>query len=321
MKMINRSQVDQAGAHTRFEADVRLGLSARQKSLPCQYFYDQTGSLLFELITELDEYYPTRTEIGILQTCVQQISAATDGGTVLIEFGSGSSVKTDILLAACPAITHYVPIDVSSTILAIAKERLQVKFPALHVQPVLDDFTADITLPAGHSNRPKLGFFPGSTIGNFSHDRAVTLMGGFRDLLGPGSRLIVGADLRKSPDVLVRAYDDAKGITAQFNLNLLTRINRELNGTFDVANFHHMATYDEVSGRVDMYLVSLSDQQVAVGGQTFQFARGERIHTEVSQKYDVAEFQTLAQRAGWSTCAVWTDPRQYFSVHEFIAPT
>lgn len=310
-------QVEAARERAAFERDILSGLGQAPKSIPCKYFYDAIGSALFEQITFLDEYYPTRSEIEILTDHAGDIASRTGIGCVLVEFGSGSSTKTELLLAACPMITRYIPIDVSETALSIAKTRLATVFPALKAEPVLGDFTATVSLPADTAQAPKLGFFPGSTIGNFSHEAAVDLLALFRAVLGPNSRLIVGADLRKAPDVLVRAYDDAAGVTAAFNLNLLTRINRELNGTFDLARFAHLATYDETSGRIDMFLVSAVAQSVCVSGQTFYFAAGERIHTEVSQKYGVGEFQDLARRAGWRVGTLWTDSKQYFSVHEF----
>jgi len=300
-----------------FAADIHAGLAANQKSIPCKYFYDAVGSALFERITTLDEYYPTRSEIEILTRHAGDIASHTVEATVLVEFGSGSSTKTELVLAACPTITHYIPIDVSETAMAAAKLRLADVFPALHVEPILTDFTAPVNLPSSVATRPKLGFFPGSTIGNFSHEAAVELLGHFQTVLGPKSRLIVGADLRKAPDILVRAYDDAAGVTAAFNLNLLTRINRELSGTFDLNKFRHLTTYDESTGRIDMYLVSTVDQSVRVSEQTIHFKADERIHTEVSQKYNVDEFQALARRAGWRVGALWTDSRHYFSVHEF----
>jgi dimethylhistidine N-methyltransferase len=300
----------------RFAADIRDGLSKAQKTIPCHYFYDQVGSELFEQITQLDEYYPTRTEAEILQSCVGEIAAGVVEGTVLVEFGSGSSVKTDSVLAACPAIQIYVPIDVSATMLEGAKARLEAKFPALTVSPVFGDFARPLALPSHLAGRPKLGFFPGSTIGNYGHEPAVELLAGFRALLGDGSRLIVGADLRKSPNILIPAYNDAAGVTAAFNLNLLVRINRELGGTFDLGGFRHDATYDVEAGRIDMWLVSTREQTVIAAGRAVHFSEGERIHTEISQKYSVEELHGIASRAGWMAGAVWTDPEQLFSVHE-----
>lgn len=301
----------------RFERDVIAGLSAAPKTLPCQYFYDAEGSRLFEEITELEEYYPTRTEISILQACAPEIAARTAEGCLLVEFGSGSAVKTSILIDAAPAITGYVPIDVSASIMEQAVARLTERHPGLVVDPVIGDFTSGLRLPAALLKRPRLGFFPGSTIGNFGMDEAAALLARFRQALGPGARLVLGADLRKSAARLVPAYDDARGVTAAFNLNLLARINRELGGTFDLDQFQHLATYDDVSGRVDMHLVSRRSQIVTVAGRRFGFAAGERIHTEVSQKYSIDEMKDLGRRAGWSPVAVWTDPENLFSVHEF----
>lgn len=312
-----RSTAPHSGEPSNFELDIRAGLSTREKSIPCQYFYDAAGSALFEQITELPEYYPARTEVAILNSCAGDIAARTREGAVLVEFGSGSSVKTGILLAACPMIGRYVPIDVSDTALAGAKVRLEALFPQLKVEPVFADFSAGVELPLDVRSLPKLGFFPGSTIGNFSHEAAVRLLSGFRKMLGSGSRLIVGADLRKSPELLIPAYNDAAGVTAAFNLNLLVRVNRELGANFDVSKFEHLATYTALTGRIDMYLVSKSAQTAMIGGQEFQFANGERIHTEISQKYDIAEMQGLAERAGWISRAVWTDAANLFSVHEF----
>ena len=305
--------------HASFLIEVLAGLSAPHKYLSSEFFYDHAGSLLFEQITQLDEYYPTRTEIGILQTCAPEISARIRAGTVLVEFGSGSSVKTEIILNACPAIHHYVPIDVSPTILEAARLRLATRFSTLRVEPVAGSFAAKLTLPRIVEQQPKLGFFPGSTIGNFTHDRAIALLAGFRQVLGPASRLIVGADLRKAPEILIPAYNDARGVTAAFNLNLLARINRELAGTFDLDGFEHLATYAPEAGRIDMFLVSKRSQTVTVAGQQFQFAAKERIHTEISQKYEIREFQELAHCAGWEAVNVWTDAARLFSVHEFAA--
>jgi len=302
--------------HGRFAADIRDGLSKAQKSIPSYCFYDQAGSELFEQITRLDEYYPTRAEAEILRTCAGEIATGVHEGTVLVEFGSGSSVKTDLVLAACPAIEIYVPIDVSATMLESAKARLEARFPSLTVTPLFGDFAGQMTLPSHLAEHPKLGFFPGSTIGNFGHEPAVELLAGFRALLGNGSRLIVGADLRKSADILIPAYNDAAGVTAAFNLNLLVRINRELGGTFDLAAFRHDATYDVEAGRIDMWLVSTREQTVTAAGRAFHFSKGERIHTEISQKYSIEELRGIAGRAGWKAGAVWTDTKKLFSVHE-----
>jgi len=314
-----KTATSQRAPGSSFEDDVLAGFSKPQKSIPCTYFYDQAGSLLFEQITQLPEYYPTRTELAILQACAPQISGRTRPGTVLVEFGSGASIKTDILLGACSGIARYVPIDVSPTILETAKARLEARFPTLSVEPVLGDFAAGVSLPADVIHAPKIGFFPGSTIGNFDHDATVRLLTDFRALLGRGSRLIIGADLRKSPEILIPAYNDAAGVTAAFNLNVLARINRELGGTFELSNFEHLATYDIDAGRIDMFLVSTRAQQVVIAGRRFGLAEGERIHTEISQKYSIDEVRRLAHRAGWHSSAVWTDRDQLFSVHEFAS--
>lgn len=302
-----------------FRRDICEGLSRQQKAIPCQYFYDAAGSALFEAITDLDEYYPTRTELAILTACAPAIAALTAPDTALIEYGSGSSTKTEILLSGCPTITHYVPVDVSPTILQTAKTRLAARFPRLTVLPVLGDFATGVALPEAIAGRPKLGFFPGSTIGNFQHEAAVALLARFCTQLGQGGRFILGADLRKSPDILVPAYNDARGVTAAFNRNLLVRINRELGGTFDVAQFTHDATYDVEAGRIDMWLVSTVAQSATVAGSTYHFAAGERIHTEISQKYGIDEMRGLARRAGWRAVDLWTDAERLFSVHAFLA--
>jgi dimethylhistidine N-methyltransferase len=310
---------EQHVARSRLERDVLAGLSRPQKSLPCQYFYDASGSQLFEEITSTDEYYPTRTEIAILKACGGEIAGRTAPDTALVEFGSGSSVKTGILLDAAPALRCYVPIDVSPSIMEQAIDRLRTERPQLEITPVIADFATDVVLPPVLNGRPRLGFFAGSTIGNFGHEAAVGLLARFRALLGPASRLILGADLRKAPSIVVPAYNDARGLTARFNLNLLVRINRELGGTFDLHQFEHLATYDIEAGRIDMWLVSRRDQVSIVAGRRFTFAAGERIHTEVSQKYSVEEMQGLARRAGWQPIAVWIDPGSLFSVHELRA--
>lgn len=302
-----------------FAADVVAGLGQQRKSIPCRYFYDEAGGQLFERITSLPEYYPTRTEIALLEANAGRIAALAPRDTALVELGSGSSTKTDIVIAACPAIKFYVPVDLDEAMLSLAKQRLERTFPGLEVLPVHADFTADVTLPALPATAARLGFFPGSTIGNFGHKAAVQLLAGLRRLLGAGSRLIVGADLRKSADILVPAYNDAQGVTAAFNLNLLERINRELAGTFEIDRFGHEATYDAEAGRIDMWLVSLADQSASAAGRSFHFARGERIHTEVSQKYGIEEFRGLARRAGWSPIDVWTDPERLFSVHAIVS--
>jgi dimethylhistidine N-methyltransferase len=242
-----------------------------------------------------------------------------DGG-ILVEFGSGSSRKTEILLRHLPRLAAYVCVDVSESALRAAAERLAVRFPGLDVRPIVCDFSRPVAFPAGLAKRPKTGFFPGSTIGNLTPAEAQRLLKVFGASLSPGGRLIVGVDLKKDARRLFLAYNDAQGVTAQFNLNLLARINRELAGTFDLGAFEHQAVYNPRDGRIEMYLVSRISQEVDVRGCTFRLRAGERIHTENSYKYSVGQFQDLARSAGWRPRRVWTDGGGLFSVHELGAP-
>ncbi|WOJ91394.1 L-histidine N(alpha)-methyltransferase [Methylocapsa polymorpha] len=292
------------------------GLSLPQKALPCYLFYDARGSALFERITELPEYYPTRTETAILAARVGEIAAQTPPGSILVEFGSGSSRKTEILIDALPTLAAYVPIDVSRSALDEACARLASRFPALRIIPTEGDFTQPLILPQGLAKRPRLGFFPGSTIGNFGHDDACALLRGMALSLGTGARLLIGADLQKDLARLIPAYNDSAGVTAEFNLNLLARLNREIGANFDLERFGHAALFNAVEGRIEIYLVSLAAQTVDVGGRRFDFAKGERIHTENSYKYTIAQFGDLASRAGWAARHVWTDAENLFSLFE-----
>lgn len=301
-----------------FGLSVIEGLSRAQKTLPCQYFYDARGSSLFEEITQLPEYYPTRTEIGILEACASEIVEGFSSGDVLLEFGSGSSIKTEILLDRIADRVVYVPLDVSEAALADAAARLAERYPALEIRPIVADFSKLVTLPDEFSSSRITGFFPGSTIGNLAPKEAVGLLSNFRKVLGQNGRLIIGVDLKKDPRVLIRAYNDAAGVTADFNLNLLVRINRELGGTFDPETFHHKAIYNPRAGRIEMHLVTDRAQDIIACGRPFHFAPGESIHTENSYKYTVPEFRDLAEKAGWKTNRVWTDADDQFSVHELI---
>lgn len=301
-----------------FAMAVCQGLARPQKTLPCRYFYDAAGSELFEQITELPEYYPTRTEAGILAAHAAEMAAGVPEGSVLVELGSGSSVKTEILLRELPGLAAYVPLDVSPSALDGAKRRLASRFPALDVHPIVGDFWHPVQFPAHLAGRAKTGFFPGSTIGNLTPVEAVRLLSVVRSSLGRGSRLIIGVDLRKDEGVLVRAYDDAAGVTAAFNLNLLARINRELGGTFDLDAFRHRALYNRRDGRIEMHLVSTRDQGASVCGRAFRFAADETIHTENSYKYSLEQFRDLAGSAGWTAGRVWTDAERLFSVHELL---
>lgn len=303
-----------------FARDVFAGLSAPRKTLPCQYFYDARGSQLFEAITELAEYYPTRTETGILREHAASMAAAAGPRAVVVEFGSGSSKKTELLLAALERPRAYIPIDVSHSALDGARRRLAQRMPELEVIPAVGDFCNGVALPSSLLGDRTLGFFPGSTIGNFDPPAARRLLDHFGRLLGDGARLIVGVDLEKDAGRLVKAYDDAQGVTADFNLNLLVRINRELAADFRLDLFQHLALYNEEARRIEMHLISLCDQTVRVLGRPFRFAAGESIHTENSYKYSVERFRALAHAAGWQHARVWTDAGNDFSLHELIRP-
>ena len=311
-----RSQPSSLGE---FGHAVLKGLSAPRKRLPCQYFYDAAGSELFEEITRLEEYYPTRTETAILRAHAPSMAGPSGRDAVLVEFGSGSSRKTELVLAALAAPCAYVPIDVSASALSDAWGRLELRFPGLEIIPVNANFW-EARLPARVFAHGKLGFFPGSTIGNFDPPDAGRLLMHFARVLGSPSRLIVGVDLDKDPHRLVAAYDDAKGVTARFNLNLLQRINRELGGDFDVRRFAHRAIYDQEFKRIEMHLVSRACQTVHVLGRPFSFAEGESIHTENSYKYSVEQFRAVARGAGWQPAGLWMDANRDFSVHELVLP-
>jgi dimethylhistidine N-methyltransferase len=294
--------------------DVIAGLSARPKTLPAKYFYDDAGSALFERITALSEYYPTRTELGILHRRATEIARFVPAGAALIEFGSGSTIKARILLRAA-AVAAYVPVDISAGFLNSEAARLQHDLPDLRILPVAADFTEPFDLPAAIRSRPRVGFFPGSTIGNFEPPQAADFLRHAADLLGAGAHFIVGVDLVKDERVLHAAYNDAAGVTAAFNLNLLRRINRELGADFDPERFRHKAFFNRARHRIEMHLESRSAQNVLLCDRVVAFAPGETIHTENSYKYTVASFQALAAQAGWSPAAVWTDPKGFFSLH------
>lgn len=302
---------------SRFLADVHAGLAQPQKALPPKYFYDEAGSRLFDLICRLPEYYPTRSELEILTARAGAIGAAAGPGACLVEFGSGSSVKVRLLLDAMDAPAAYVPIDISGPHMRAAVAQLARAYPGVAMVPVEADFTRPLHLPPrlpplGAGGR-RVGFFPGSTIGNLTPDAAVGFLGNAAAVLGPGAAFVVGFDLAKDADVLHAAYNDRQGVTAAFNLNLLNRINRELGADFDLSAFRHKAFYDPAAGRVEMHLESLADQTVRIAGHAFRFARGETIHTESSYKYAAADFSAMAGQAGWTSRALWTDARGWFA--------
>ena len=297
---------DGAAEQSGLEADVLAGLGRARKQIPPKHFYDAEGSRLFEAITELEEYYPTRTEIGLLRQAAAQIASHIPAGAVLVEFGSGASTKTRILLDAAPQVAVYAPIDISTTALDEAARAIRRDYPDLVVAPLREDFTCALTLPAEAAGGPVVGFFPGSTIGNFTPSEARAFLEGARSLLGDGAAFLVGIDLVKDPKVLVAAYDDAPGVTAAFNKNLLTRVNRELGADFDLTAFAHQAIWNAAESRIEMHLVSLRDQEVRIAGQAFQFRRDETLHTENSYKFTKDGFADLARRSGWRLEEVWT---------------
>jgi len=297
-----------------FATEVLTGLSRKPRSIPCRFLYDARGSELFEQITELDEYYPTRTEIGLLERHAGDIAHIVGEDVAIVEFGSGSSRKTEVLIAALRKLAAYVAIDISPAALSEAAMRLRDRFPGLRVITVTGDFNGPIRLPASVSTARKLGFFPGSTIGNLGKSEAIGFLKNAGALLGDDSALLIGVDLKKDESVLVPAYDDREGVTAAFNLNLLTRINRELGGTFDLAKFAHEAVYNADAGRMEIYITSREDQDVEVLGQQFSFKCGERIHTENSHKYDLADITAMAEQAGWTHPRAWVDDDKLFSL-------
>lgn len=303
---------DQSGD---FAAAVLAGLAQPQKVIPARYFYDRVGSELFEQITALPEYYPTRTEIGILKESAAAIAEAVGPGRAVIEFGSGSSAKTPLLLRAI-APAAYVPVDISAEFLQASAATLAVDFPGLSVLPVAADFTHAFRLPASIAAMPKLGFFPGSTIGNLAPVAAVDLLRGFAATLGPEAMLVIGFDLApgpgKSRETLEAAYDDAQGVTAAFNLNLLHRINRELGGDVVLADFAHRAIWNVDLGRIEMHLVARRATGFTAAGQVFALKAGETIHTENSYKWTLAESRLLARAAGWTPVAQWSDSAGLF---------
>ena len=295
--------------------EVIRGLRSPQKELPCKLFYDEVGSDLFEQITQLDEYYPTRTEARIMRDAGAEIAARLGPDVLLIEYGSGSSTKTRILLDHLERPAGYVPIDISREQLQRSADKLAHAYPRLTVEPVCADYTAPFELPRlGAKSGRRVAYYPGSTIGNFVPEDARRFLARIADMSGSSGGLLIGVDLKKDPLMLHRAYNDALGITASFNLNILRRLNRELGTDFALDQFRHYAFYNPVFARVEMHLVSLKEQVVHVGKLRVRFDRGESIWTEGSYKYNLHEFADLAASAGWRVEQVWTDDRMLFSV-------
>jgi dimethylhistidine N-methyltransferase len=299
-----------------FLNDVITGLSAQRKWLPPKYFYDARGSHLFDAICELPEYYPTRTELAMMRATASEMAARVGGESAVVEYGSGSSRKTPVLIRALQPLA-YVAIDISGDHLRSAVAQLATEFPAVRMFAVCADYTQAIPLSVLDyiAVQRRVIYFPGSTIGNFTRPEAHDFLVNARTVAGPAGAMLVGVDLKKDRRILHAAYNDAAGITAEFNLNVLHRINREMGADFEISKFEHRAHYDEETGRIEMHLVSTREQDVHVAGRTFHFARGETIHTENSCKYSVEEFQSLARNAGFDAEYCWVDPERLFSIH------
>jgi dimethylhistidine N-methyltransferase len=300
-----------AAVDTAFRDDVLAGLASPVPAVPARWLYDRRGSELFEAITELPEYYLTRTERALLERCCPEVAGIAGTGHAVVEFGSGSSIKTPVLLR-CVKPSAYVPIDISGDFLRDSASALQADFPDLKIHPVEANFMQPIALPVEIAGAAKLGFFPGSTIGNMVARTAVDLLRTMKETLGIGAWLLIGMDRIKDPDVLIRAYDDSAGITAEFNLNLLHRINGELGGTIPVDAFRHHAVWNDRLSRIEMHLEAVRDVEFVVAGHGFSFAKGETIHTENSHKYGFRDSRLLLRAAGWGVVEEWTDPEEQF---------
>jgi dimethylhistidine N-methyltransferase len=308
LKLVER---DSTGVDRAFRADVLAGLAEPQKAIPARWFYDDAGSQLFEDITQQPEYYPTRAETEILTERAGAMADLIGPGRAVVEFGSGSSVKTPLLLSAI-APSAYVPLDIAGDFLRAAAADLATKFPGLPVYPVEADFMRRVELPGAVADLPKLGFFPGSTIGNMIARTATDLLRSMRETLGEGALLLIGMDLVKDEALLKSAYDDAAGVTAAFNRNLLTRINRELAGDIPVDQFRHEARWDDTFARIEMHLVAAADMTFTISGQRFTLRSGESIHTENSHKFTRRSAQMLLASAGWEPRARWADSAGQF---------
>jgi dimethylhistidine N-methyltransferase len=296
-------------------AHVLEGLSRPQKALPSRFFYDARGSALFEQITTLDEYYLTRTELDLLERHAGDMAALIGPRASVIEFGSGSSRKVPILLRALREPAAWVPIEIDDETLAQSVRDMRARFPDLRLVPIHADFMQPVALPDRELSANRIGFFPGSTIGNFRPHEALAFLRRVGTTLGRNAAMVIGVDRKKDLSTLLSAYDDADGVTATFNRNLLVRINRELGADFDLDAFAHEARYDIGRGRIEMHLVARTPQRVHVLGRTFRFDAGETIHTEVSCKYTIDEFRLLARAAGWQPVESWSDPQDWFAIH------
>ncbi len=305
-----------------FREEVIAGLRRPHKAIPAKFFYDRRGSALFDEICQLDEYYLTRIETTLLEQHAPDIAALFGDEVLLIEYGSGSGRKTRLLLECLPTLAAYVPVDISKEHLLAAATEIAQAYPHLRVTPVCADYTREMDFPDFNEfhYRRRAVFFPGSSIGNFTPEKAEMFLRQAGEVAGRQGLLLIGIDLKKDPVVIDAAYNDSRGVTAEFNRNLLRRINTELGADFDLRLFEHRAFYDPIHGRVEMHLVSVQPQTVHIGDETFTFAAGETIHTENSYKYELDVFQAMAARAGWTTRAVWQDEQHYFAVCLFTKP-
>ena len=296
-----------------FRADVLAGLAEPIPAIPARWLYDQRGSELFDDITRLPSYYPTRTETALLEAKMGEIAERACDGCGIVEFGSGSSTKTPLLLRTMKP-SAYVPIDISGDYLRESAARVDQQFPDIAVHPVEADFTKEVVLPTAIQGLPRLGFFPGSTIGNFIPRSATDLLRHFRHILGTGAKLLIGMDRVKPVERLIAAYDDPEGVTAEFNLNLLRRINRELDADIPVDAFAHEARWADMLGRIEMHLVARRDVEFQIEDKRFVFTAGDTIHTENSHKYGPRGARLLLLAGGWTPLAEWTDPNEDFAL-------
>lgn len=298
-----------------FLQEVLEGLARSPKQLASKYFYDARGSRLFEEICELPEYYPTRTEVEMMRQIGPEIAELLGPNRAIIEYGSGAGIKTRQLLEALESPRAYVPVEISASALAASVEELEQDFPGLHIDPICADYTRSFELPSSIEGSDPIVFYPGSTIGNFTPNAAVAFMRLMREQVGDSGGVLIGVDLKKDPNVLHAAYNDSRGVTAAFNLNVAVRLRDELGADIDVEKLRHYALYNPVEGRIEMHLVNTTPQAFTVGGERFELDRGETILTEYSYKYSVAGFAELSRRAGFAIAQTWTDPEQLFSIH------